>query len=75
MLSGLPPAMIIVAGLDSLHNEGVSYAEMLKEAGVEVELHDFNEAAHGFTLNKGTDSQKALELIARYIKKAISADN
>jgi len=69
MLKGSPPALIIVAGLDSLHDEGIRYAEMLKEAGVEVELHDFERAAHGFTLNSGEDTRKALELMAGFIKK------
>ena len=69
MLKGSPPALIIVAGLDSLHDEGIRYAEMLKEAGVEVELYDFERAAHGFTLNSGEDTRKALELMAGFIKK------
>lgn len=73
MLKGLPPALIIVAGLDSLHDEGIRYAEMLKEADAKVELHDFERAAHGFTLTSGEDTQKALELMAGYIRKNFSS--
>jgi acetyl esterase len=69
MLKDLPPALIIVAGQDSLHDEGVLYANMLTDAGVDVELHDFPDAAHGFTLSAGKDSDEALALMAEFIAK------
>ena len=47
-LEGAPPATIIVAGNDPLHDEGVTYAEALERAGVAVRLHDFPTAIHGF---------------------------
>lgn len=68
-LVGLPPAIMIVAGLDSLHDEGLLYAKMLSEAGVEVEVHDFEHAAHGFTLKPGSDTQRALELMASFVNR------
>lgn len=37
-LSGLPPAVIAVAGFDVLRDEGVRYAEQLEQAGVETRL-------------------------------------
>jgi acetyl esterase len=68
-LAGLPPALIIVAGMDSLHDEGVRYADMLRQAGVEVELHDFENAIHGFTLKESKDSMKARLLMADFIAR------
>lgn len=68
-LVSLPPTLLIVAGLDSLHNEAVKYGEMLKAVGVDVELHDFPNATHGFTLNKSDDSTKAHKIMADYIAK------
>jgi acetyl esterase len=68
-LTGLPPALLIVAGCDSLHDEGIQYAQMLQAAGVAVELHDFAQAAHGFTYNKTPDAQKAQALMADFIHR------
>jgi len=70
-LTGLPPALLIVAGFDSLHDEGVKYGELLQQAGVSVEKHEFENAAHGFTYKKGEDTDKALEIIADFVKKHI----
>jgi acetyl esterase len=47
-LSGLPPAYIVTAGLDPLHDEGVAYADKLKGAGVKVRHVDYPTMIHGF---------------------------
>ena len=47
-LSGLPPAIVVVAGLDPLHDSGVRYAQALADAGNEVRVEDFHEMPHGF---------------------------
>ena len=47
-LSGVAPATVIVAGNDPLYSEGVAYADAMKSAGVEVTLHDYTGAIHGF---------------------------
>jgi len=47
-LSGLPPAWIGVGDLDIFHNEDVTYANRLKECGVECELVVIPGAFHGF---------------------------
>jgi acetyl esterase len=73
-LKGLPPALIILAGGDSLHDEGAQYAEMLKKAGVPAELHEFPNAAHGFTYAHSTDADSALALMVNFIHKNINGD-
>jgi acetyl esterase len=66
-LSGLPPALLILAGCDSLHDEGIRYAAMLKQAGVSVILHDFPNAVHGFTYYSSPNTDKAMNFMAEFI--------
>lgn len=47
-LAGLPPAVVVVAGLDPLHDSGVRYAQALADAGVPVQVEDFHQMPHGF---------------------------
>lgn len=68
-LAGLPPALIIVAGRDSLHDDGVRYHKRLEESGVAVELHDFKDSKHGFTLNQKPDALKAHAIMADFINR------
>lgn len=46
--AGLPPAVIVTAGLDPLHNEGRDYARRLRDAGTPVVHRDFPGLFHGF---------------------------
>jgi acetyl esterase len=47
-LAGLPEAIVVLAGCDPLHDEGLAYAEALAAAGVPVTLRDHADMAHGF---------------------------
>lgn len=68
-LTGLPPALLIIAGRDSLYDEGIVYREMLTQAGVPVEFHEFKDSIHGFTYLNKPDAKKAHAIMADYIKK------
>lgn len=49
-LSDLPPAWIGVGALDLFFDENLAFARRLCAAGVEVELHCYPGAVHGFTV-------------------------
>ncbi|KAI8974889.1 alpha/beta hydrolase fold-domain-containing protein [Trametes punicea] len=48
--AGLPPAFVQVFGLDPLRDEGLLYARLLREAGVETRLRTYPGAPHTFTM-------------------------
>jgi len=70
MLIGQPPALLISAGQDPLYPQYIDYAARLKDLGVEVEIHHFEDADHGFIyFAQSEDSMKAREAIVQFIVK------
>ena len=47
-LTGLPPAMVILAGFDPLRDEGIRYAQKLHAANVPTQWELFSTTIHGF---------------------------
>ena len=47
-LANFPDTYIEVAEFDSLHDDGVSFADRLKTEGIPVELHEVKGACHGY---------------------------
>jgi acetyl esterase len=48
-LAGLPPAIVITAGLDPFRADAERYVRLLNAAGVPATCHDFAGQLHGFT--------------------------
>ncbi len=46
--AGLPPAYVVTAGRDPLRDEGRSYVQQLRRAGIEVAHDEFDSLPHGF---------------------------
>ena len=68
-LTGLPPALLILAGKDSLHDEGARYYKALTAANVPVEFHEFENSVHGFTYNRTPDAKKGWDVMADFIRR------
>lgn len=47
-LGGLPPALVMTAGFDPLHDAGELYAKKLQEQGVPLTYLDYKDMIHGF---------------------------
>lgn len=76
-VSGLPPALVVTAGMDLLRDEGEAYARALEAAGNQVVLTRVNGLVHGFINMIGFNaaSRKALVAIAREAKAMLSAQS
>lgn len=68
--AALPPAYIEVAEFDCLHDDGVLYAELLRNNGIPVEFHESKNTMHGFdTVFKAPTSQAMLKKRTAYIQR------
>jgi acetyl esterase len=73
-LSRLPPALVMLGGLDILHDEGLAYADGLMAAGVPVTLVDYLALGHGF-INMGgaiTAARAAIDQLAAALGRALA---
>jgi acetyl esterase/lipase len=70
--AGLPPAVVVTAGLDVLHSEGCGYARQLRNAGVRVVHRDFPGLFHGFmTMQSFPAAASALHLVCRDLRQLL----
>jgi acetyl esterase len=71
---GLPPAFVITAGHDILRDDGEDYVELLRAAGVPVELHRYETTIHAFLNVAGRIDAgcEAVEECARKLREALA---
>ena len=73
-LAGVAPALVVVCEFDPLRDEGVAYAERLREAGVPVRLSEYEGMIHGFIRMPALidRSQDLLDELGRFLAGALS---
>ena len=68
--AGLPPAYIETAEYDCLHDDGILYAELLRNAGIEVVLNETKGTMHGYDIVRRSPITKAsLETRIQFMKE------
>lgn len=74
-----PPATVVaLAWHDPLHDEGVAYAQLLRDAGAEVQVHTANDMSHGFlrhclVVPAARDHvRQAADSLARYLAAGVA---
>jgi acetyl esterase len=74
-LAGLPSTLVLVAGYDPLHDEGVDYAQRLSAAGCKATLINFERQLHGFiTMGKVLDeANDAVVVCAAALRRAFNS--
>jgi acetyl esterase len=74
-LSGLAPAIVVIAEYDPLRDEGLAYAERLREAGVEVSLHRYEDMPHVFFsfVNLFKTGNEAVATVGLQVRQMIAA--
>ena len=68
-LAGLPPALVITAECDVLHDEGRAYAAALTGAGNHVHAVQHDDQIHGFVsmIGQMDSAMKAIEQTAQFL--------
>jgi acetyl esterase len=75
-LRGLPPATIVLAECDPLHDQGVAYAERLRRDGVPVELRAYPGTIHAFFSFAGIFDQTRIAIAdaGAALRRALAAE-
>ena len=74
-LKGMPKSAVLITGQDALRDEGLEFAERLKNQGVPTKVHIFPGLPHGFRRFKALPSVKRWEeLISECVAWCVGED-
>ncbi|KAJ6781408.1 hypothetical protein PWT90_02245 [Aphanocladium album] len=75
--SKLPPAVMIVAGMDVLRDEGEAFGAKLKQAGVNVQVTTFADQTHTFPVMSGAleSGRRAITIMCDSLRDAFYNKN
>lgn len=75
-LKGLPPTYICIGSHEVHYDDAIAIYKKMKEAGVEVQLHDYEGMVHAFPIMAPIfpEATKALEEICSFIRLQLSCD-
>lgn len=73
-LKNLPPALLQIAGMDPLRDEGIAYGDALKAAGVKAQVEVFGGVPHGFGANFALSKSKDYASNVSNFINALQAD-
>ncbi|XP_046573125.1 arylacetamide deacetylase-like [Haliotis rubra] len=73
-LSGVAPAFVVTAEFDVLRDDGLMYAQRMKDTGVDVVVYNSPGSIHGFLLWGGAmpkyaDADHTIDMFVKYAKK------
>lgn len=71
-LTGLPPALVLTAGRDTLRPDGVAYAQRLRGAGVDVWHHDTPGVDHYFLTEDPVRARDTMAQVADRLRVALA---
>jgi acetyl esterase len=75
-LVGLPPAIVVIDEYDPLRDEGLAYVDRLRQAGVNVTLHYYEDMLHAFFqfVNVFERGDEAVEQVGRDVLAALGSN-
>jgi acetyl esterase/lipase len=74
-LKDLPPILIQVSKIEMLYSHAKRFYERAKEAGIQIELQEWDDMVHvfqGFGLNVLPEANEAIEKIKKFVQKLIT---